>query len=98
MWSEYSTARGFLVQQAAKAPSITQTDRCPLTILGWQSEGQQAYRVRIDDFDTGWRLGREKNYFHPHILADGDHTAQVQIMNASGSEMCIRDSRTSWKQ
>lgn len=85
VWSEYSTARGFLVQQAAKAPSITQTDRCPLTILGWQSEGQQAYRVRIDDFDTGWRLGREKNYFHPHILADGDHTAQVQIMNASGS-------------
>lgn len=75
----------FILLRAAKTPSISYTDSRPLTILAWQSDEQEAYRVRIDDYDTGWVISTQGRYFHPYILADGPHAVRVQIMNATGS-------------
>lgn len=75
----------FILLRAAETPSISYTDSRPLTILAWQSDEQEAYRVRIDDYDTGWVISTQGRYFHPYILADGPHAVRVQIMNATGS-------------
>lgn len=83
-WGTSATAT-FILLRAAETPAIAYTDSRPLTIVEWQSNEQEAYRVRIDDFDTGWVIGTEGRYFHPYILADGPHAVRVQIMNATGS-------------
>ncbi len=84
-WGQYSQTATFILLRAAETPSISYTDSRPLTILEWQSNEQEAYRVRIDGFDTGWVISTEGRYFHPYILADGPHAVRVQIMNATGS-------------
>lgn len=84
-WGQYSQVATFILNRAAAAPSISATDSRPLTVVEWQSDEQEAYRVQIDDYDTGWVISTEGRYFHPYILADGPHTVRVQIMNATGS-------------
>lgn len=84
-WGQYSQVATFILNRAAAAPSISATDSRPLTVIEWQSNEQEAYRVQIDDYDTGWVIATEGRYFHPYILADGPHTVKVQIMNSTGN-------------
>lgn len=83
-WGNYSAAATLIIRRAANKPAIVFADTLPRPTLRWNSDEQQAYRVTIDDFDTGWIFGTEKTFRYPDLLADGQHLATVSIMTMFG--------------
>lgn len=80
-WSAVAT---IVVQAAPAAPSIMSASASPRPVIAWQAVGQQAYRVRAGEYDTGAVYGTAKTYKIPIYLPDGPMTIQVAVQNAFG--------------
>lgn len=55
----------------------------PVLTLSWTSEGQTAYQVMVDDYDSGAVWGNGTTYAIPMVLDDGIHTIRMRIQDAS---------------
>ena len=74
----------FVCVAAPPDPSMIETDGVPYTTITWQCEGQQAYRIVIDDKDYGVRFGTEKSFTLDEPLSDGDHTVTITAQGVYG--------------
>lgn len=79
----WSAAVSFLNIAAPPQPSVT-VIAVPFAVLQWQASGQQAYRVTIDGRIYGPYFGTDKTFTAPEYLADGDHTATVEVQGSNG--------------
>lgn len=79
-WSE---AVSFLCF-AAPDPPILDSDGKPFLTVTWQSSGQRAYRVTVDDKTYGPYFGDGKSFSVPEYLSDGSHVVRVEIQNEYG--------------
>lgn len=57
----------------------------PLLTVMWESEGQTAFRITADDFDTGPVWGSAQQYTIPKIFDDGVHVIRLRIQDANGT-------------
>lgn len=80
---EWSNSLSFISVAAPAAPSVS-TDAAPFTTITWNATGQQAFEVLVDGKSYGIRFGTGKSFTLPQPLADGNHTAAVQIQGAYG--------------
>lgn len=80
---EWSNRLSFVSVAAPAAPSVS-TDAAPFTTITWNATGQQAFEVLVDGKSYGIRFGTGKSFTLPQPLADGNHTAAVQIQGAYG--------------
>ena len=80
---EWSNSLSFISVAAPAAPSVS-TDAAPFTTITWSAVGQQAYEVLVDGVSYGVHFGTGKSFTLPKPLADGNHTAAVQIQGAYG--------------
>lgn len=81
---DWSAAATIVVQAAPAAPSIMSVSSSPRPVIAWQAVGQQAYRVRAGEYDTGTVYGTAKSHKIHVYLPDGATTVQVRIQNAFG--------------
>lgn len=78
---EWSTPAECVAVGASPAPSVS-AEGSPLPLITWQSEGQQGYRVRIDDiYDSGVRYGEEKSFRADQLIPEGEHIVRVSVCN-----------------
>lgn len=63
---------------APAAPSVS-ADAVPRAVIRWQASGQLAYRVTVDGAVYGPYFGTANSYQVAELLADGEHTATVEI-------------------
>lgn len=73
----------FVCVDASPAPVVS-TDEVPFVTVSWQSETQQAYRVRIDGVLYGPFFGTGKTFTVSAYLENGGHTAEVEVQNSFG--------------
>lgn len=57
----------------------------PLLTVLWESEGQTAFQITADDFDTGAVWGTTTQYTIPRLFADGVHVIRLRIQDANGT-------------
>ena len=81
MFGSWSSPAIFAIRRLPDAPAITYLDAKPLPAIGWQSETQTGYEVELDGVSYGMRHGAEKQWRSPALLADGEHTIRVRIIN-----------------
>lgn len=80
-YGNYSAPAIFAVRRNPDAPAITFFDQKPLPSIAWQSESQTGFEVEIDGKSYGMRYGSDKMWRSPDLLADGQHTIRVRIVN-----------------
>lgn len=80
---EWSQPVNFVVMAAPPAPAVSVT-AVPFATIAWQNTGQQAYRVTIDGRVYGPFFGFTKTFTAPDYLADGNHTASVEVLGQFG--------------
>lgn len=73
----------FVCMAAPPAPVVS-ADDVPFATISWQSETQQAYRVRIDGVLYGPFFGTGKTFTVSAYLENGGHTAEVEVQNSFG--------------
>ena len=81
VFGSWSSPAIFAIRRLPDAPAITYLDAKPLPAIGWQSETQTGYEVELDGVSYGMRHGNEKQWRSPALLADGEHTIRVRIIN-----------------
>lgn len=81
VFGNWSSPAIFAIRRLPDAPAITYLDAKPLPAIGWQSETQTGYEVELDGVSYGMRHGAEKQWRSPALLADGEHTIRVRIIN-----------------
>ena len=81
VFGRWSSPAIFAIRRLPDAPAITYLDAKPLPAIGWQSETQTGYEVELDGVSYGMRHGTEKQWRSPALLADGEHTIRVRIIN-----------------
>lgn len=79
-WSQAAT---FISVAAPPTPIVT-AEAVPFAVINWQSDGQQAWRVTVDGTVYGPYFGTQKSFALPDYLADGEHTAQVEVQGNYG--------------
>lgn len=79
-WSDPVT---FVVVAAPPAPVVS-ADGKPYATVSWQSSGQMAYRVTVDNRSFGPYFGTAKSFEVPDFLTDGSHTATVSVQGEAG--------------
>lgn len=79
----WSGSQQFVSVAAPPAPAVSVT-AVPFATISWQSTGQQAYRVTIDGQIYGPFFGSAKTFTAPDYLADGNHTASVEVLGQYG--------------
>lgn len=79
-WSDPVT---FVVVAAPPAPVVS-ADGKPYATISWQSSGQMAYRVTVDETSYGPYFGTVKSFQVPDFLTDGSHTATVEVQGEAG--------------
>lgn len=77
----WSSAVQTMVIAAPPAPVVTVADSSPRPLIQWQSSGQQAYEVMIDDAVVTTAYGVTQSYRADAYLADGQHTVRVRVQN-----------------
>lgn len=73
----------FISVAAPAAPRVN-TGAAPFATITWQVEGQQAYRLTVDGKAYGPFFGTGKSFTLPDYLADGQHTATVEVQGLYG--------------
>ena len=73
----------FTYISAPAAPSVS-VEAVPRAVISWQASGQLAYRVRIDETVYGPFFGGINSFTSPELLADGYHTAAVEVQGQYG--------------
>lgn len=79
----WSQAAAFVAVAAPPAPIVT-AETVPFAVINWQSDGQQAYSVTVDDKRYGPYFGTQKNFALPDYLQDGEHMAKVEVQGSFG--------------
>lgn len=82
-WGAYSTPASFQCVAAPPAPTLSVIP-VPFATINWQSIGQQAYRVKIDETVYGPFWGGANSFESPVFLQDGEHTATVEVQGGYG--------------
>ena len=77
----WSSAVQTTVIAAPPAPVVTVADSSPRPLIQWQSSGQQAYEVMIDDAVVISAYGVTQSYRADAYLTDGQHTVRVRVQN-----------------
>lgn len=80
---DWSDAVSFLSVNAPPAPVVSAT-AVPFSTVSWQSEGQQAWRVKVDGKTYGPYFGEARSFELPDYLENGGHTIQVEVQGSSG--------------
>ncbi len=57
----------------------------PLLTVQWEAEGQTAFQITADDFDTGPVWGSDTEYTIPKLFDDGVHVIRLRIQDANGT-------------
>lgn len=86
IFGSWSAPVGAVIRPAPDAPIIVSASNHPRPLIKWQSTNQQAYRVRIGNYDSGIIYGTEKEYIYPEYLPDGIIDIGVSILNDTGME------------
>lgn len=68
---------------APSAPNVT-VNPVPFAEITWQSAEQAAYRVTVDGTVYGPYFGSVNAFTVPEMLADGQHTAAVEVQGSYG--------------
>ncbi len=79
----WSSAVNFIVVAAPAAPTVL-SDGAPFATITWRVEGQQAYRITVDNAVYGPYFGSEKTFTLSDYLADGEHTVSVEVQGNYG--------------
>lgn len=79
-WSETAT----FVSVAAPSAPVVSVEAVPFATINWQAEGQQAWRVTVDERRYGPFFGQAKKFTLPDYLQDGSHTVQVEVEGSVG--------------
>lgn len=74
----------FVCVAAPAAPLALSATPVPYTTISWQSEEQQAYRIKIDGVTVITGFGTSKSYSVDEPLADGQHTITVAVQGIYG--------------
>ena len=82
-YGEWSAPASFVFVAAPPTPVIS-VNPLPLTVVNWQAEEQQAYRVYIDGVDYGVRFGNASSFTVPNPIPDGEHVARVLVQGGLG--------------
>jgi len=69
---------------AAPAAPIVSCDGAPFATIDWQADGQQAYRITVDETVYGPFFGTVKTFTLSDYLVDGPHEASVEIQGTYG--------------
>ena len=80
---DWSDAVSFLNIAAPAPPSVT-VEAVPFAVINWQASDQMAYRITVDGTVYGPYFGSAKSFTLPDYLADGRHTAAVEIQGYYG--------------
>lgn len=83
IYSAWSEPVSFVLVAAPATPVIS-VDTVPMSVISWQAAVQQAYRVTIDGESMGVKFGNASSYAVKSPLADGEHTASVEVQGAFG--------------
>lgn len=84
VFSEWSTALSFIVIAAPQAPAVSVEVSTPRPVVSWQSKEQQAFEVKIGNYNSGIVYGTEKTYQMPDFLPNGYHEVSVRVLNEFG--------------
>ena len=76
-WSSWAN---FTALAAPPEPFVLVTSD-PKPTVTWEADGQEAYQVRIGDYDTGTMYGTETSFTSPAFLPDGEVLAEVRVIN-----------------
>lgn len=79
----WSRTASFVNITAPQPPAVT-VEAVPFAVIRWQSAGQQAWRVTVDGVLYGPYFGTDKMFALSDPLADGTHTASVEVQGAYG--------------
>lgn len=87
-WSEWSDPLYVYVVAAPRAPTVTVLSSGTMKpVIGWQSENQTGYRVKIRDkagetvYDSGVMAGSEQSHKAADYIPNGQYTAAVTVWN-----------------
>ncbi len=80
----WSAPKQFLALAAPTAPVIVALTDAPRPVLKWQSDGQSAYRIKLDDNHLITYYGTATTWTSPDYLSPGKHTVDIQIQDEYG--------------
>ena len=83
VFGSWSAAAAAIVIGAPAAP-IVNVEAVPFTRINWQSEGQEAWRVTVDEKVYGPYFGGTKSFTLPDFLSNGQHTVRVETQGRFG--------------
>lgn len=83
VFGNWSAAAAAIVIGAPAAP-IVNVEAVPFTRINWQSEGQEAWRVTVDEKVYGPYFGGTKSFTLPDFLSNGQHTVRVETQGRFG--------------
>ena len=80
----WSTAASFTSYAAPIIQGVT-GDGKPFATISWQTEGQEAYEIQVDERTYGPYFGADvRSYTLPETLEDGTHVVRVRAQNRYG--------------
>lgn len=82
--SEWSAPLTCVVVAVPGAPEVEVVDTVPRATVRWTAQDQQAYQVKVGDYDSGLIYGTEKSHKLPVFLSDGLTAFYVRTMNSFG--------------
>lgn len=80
---DWSNEVGLIVQVPSAVRNLTATGRS-MPVLSWETTDQQGYRVWLNNEPMDSNYGAENAYAFKDILADGEYTIGVQVVNSYG--------------
>ena len=83
---EWSSPASVVVRGLPQAPSISGYNNNPRPTISWQSPEQQAFEVKLGDWESGVVFGTDKEYKIPFYLTSGNHTISIRITNEYGEK------------
>lgn len=89
-WSDEAVV---VVENPLAPPIITSVTNKPRPHITWTSSGQQAFQVRIGDYDSGEVYGTAQEWQTPEYLPSGPMQVRVRVANVFGvwSEWAVKD-------
>ena len=80
----WSTNAQIVVQAPPSTPALLLESNTPRPVIKWQSDGQEAFQVRIGSNESGTIFGTAKRYKATEYIPDGPVEAAVRVQNSFG--------------
>lgn len=78
---DWSDTAHIVIRGAPAAPIIKSVSGGTRPVISWQASDQQAYRITINDYDSGALYGAAKEFKTPFYLPDGIAEISIQVQN-----------------